>query len=104
LTVDPTHLPTVLWHVSLDRIRKGLGVQRLEPVPASWLFAGGHASFKMTQRKTRYWAHDCYTTEEEARAVGLAIIAKERERGKSNRRQQISKHLPAAEAALRGKK
>jgi hypothetical protein len=36
MNIDKEKLPTEVWHTNRERVRKGFGVQKLEPEKNSW--------------------------------------------------------------------
>jgi hypothetical protein len=104
MKIDKDKLPTEVWHINRERIRKGLGVQRLEPKPGSWWHSAlGHSTFHIKGRRGVYHSIDCYATQEEAWFKATGILRREL-RDETTRHCGVMERLKEAENALKGVK
>jgi hypothetical protein len=103
MTIDPKNPPTEVWHINRERVRKGWGIQKLNPERSSWHHNALYSAFRIKGRRGAYWAEECYATEAEAREAGqkfLRILM----RDERTRHAGITERLTAAQVALEGEK
>ena len=102
MNIDRASLPTEVWHVNRERIKRGEGIQRLEPKAGSWWHsATGRSSFKVVGRKGDYWIIDCYPSFSEALLQATRML-REEIRVEMERHSRVTQNLKSAEMALRG--
>jgi hypothetical protein len=100
MTVDPDNPPVEVWHITLQRIREGLGIQRLLPREDSWWFSGtGNARFYAYKCRHAYWTSDCFATKHGAWMEAVRLLRNERERVTESYHKSL-KQLRAAEQQL----
>lgn len=100
--INPSKLPAELFVINRERVRKGLGVLRIEPSYVSTATAGGQpVGLHRRGSSALYFPGELFATQEEAEMVGRTIALAERKH-EAAKYTQLCARLAAAYEACGG--